>query len=220
MEFDELLDLLEIDSPDEFGDFEQFATLIEADHEIPYECIFKILSTLESFTLVELTDMYFEDILQSIPNDGVEIYTLLDTIRKELIGLAQNAIAKDERVAYVDELVRFRSWYVFESIVHIRDQKTRKKKEVSVSESLALYRLEQLNEASYQYDYSDCLDYEIDEYSLSFETEIDEEYEEILEEDETLYENGLINKEYPVIDGDVYDGDDIDDFDINYHEDH
>jgi hypothetical protein len=31
---------------------------------------------------------------------------------------------------------------------------------------------------------------------------LDEEYEEIIEEDEDLYEEGLIDKEFPVIDGD------------------
>jgi hypothetical protein len=37
--------------------------------------------------------------------------------------------------------------------------------------------------------------------SISFDAKLDEEYDEIIEEDESLYEEGLIDREFPVIDG-------------------
>ena len=48
------------------------------------------------------------------------------------------------------------------------------------------------------------MDYEIDEYMISFDASIDEDYEDIDGEDEDpnyIYEEGLIDEEYPVIDG-------------------
>lgn len=205
MDFDELLELLEIDSPDEFGYFEYFAALVECDEEIPYDLFYRMLSDVETETLIDLTDNYFEEILQSIPEDAIDAYTLLGTIRQALIGLAKNSSTREERVAYADELFKFRNWYIFDSIVHLKRLSDNAKKDVTVSEAFSLYRLEKLNEDQYRYDFSDCLDYEIDEYSISIETELDEAYEEIIEEDEDVYEEGLIDKEFPVIDGDFED---------------
>ncbi len=212
MDYDELLELLEIDSPDEFKDFEHFAALVECDEDAPYEHFFRILADLDSEILVELTDDYFEDILQGMPDDGIDVYTLIGTVRQALLGLAKNSFTRDERVAYVDELYKFRNWYIFDSIVHIRRLSDHAKRDVTVSEALSLYRLEKLNEENYRYDFSDSLDYDIDEYSISFDAELDEEYEEIIEEDETLYEEGLIDKNFPVIDGESFDDELEDDF--------
>lgn len=206
MNYNELLDMLEIESPDEFGYFEHFAALIECDENIPYDLFHKFLSETDSETLIDLTDNYFEDILQGIPDDGIEIYTILDTIRQALLGLLSNySRSEEDRIAYVDELYRFRNWYMFDGIVHIQRISDGKELDVTISEAISLFRLEKLNEDKYRYDFSDCLDYEIDEYSISFDAKIDEEYEEIIEEDEELYEEGLIDREFPVIDGESYD---------------
>lgn len=204
MNFDELMEHLEIDTLDDFRYFEQIASLVECDEEIPYEAFFGILADVDAETLVDMTDNYFEDILQGMPDDGIDVYTLLATIRQALIGLAKNATTREERVSYVDELYKFRNWYIFDSIVHLRRLKDNAKRDATVSEALSLYRLEKLNEDQYRYDFSDSLDYEIDEYSISFDAELDEEYDEVDEEDDELYEDGLIDKNFPVIDGETY----------------
>jgi hypothetical protein len=212
MEIDELLELLEIDSPEEFGYFEHFAALIECDEEIPYELFYKVLRDIDTDTLIDLTDSYFEDILQGMPDDAIELYTLMGTIRQALSGLAKSSVTREERVAFVDELFKFRNWYIFDSVTHLRRFSDNMKKDVTVSEALSLYRLEKLNEEQYRYDFSDSLDYDIDEYSISIDAELDENYEEIIEEDEDLYEEGLIDKELPVIDGEFNDDDDDDEY--------
>jgi len=202
MDFDELLELLEIDSPDEFAYFEHFAALVECDEEIPYELFYRILADVEAEILIDMTDNYFEDILQGMPDDAIEVYTLISTIRQALLGLAKNSSSREERIAYADELYKFRNWYIFDSVVHLTRLSDHMERDVTVSEALSLYRLEKLNEDSYLYDFTDCLDYEIDEYSISIDAELDEVYEEIIEEDEDIYEEGLIDREFPVIDGD------------------
>ncbi len=208
MDFDELLELLEIESPDDFGYFEHFAALVECDEEIPYDLFYRILADADPETLIDLTDNYFEEILQNIPDDAIDIFTLLGTIRQALVGLAKNSSTREERVAYTDELFKFRNWYIFDSVVHLKRHSDNAKRDVTVSEAFSLYRLEKLNDDQYRYDFSDSLDYEIDEYSISIDTELDEEYEEIIEEDEDVYEEGLIDKEFPVIDGEFGDGED------------
>lgn len=204
MDFEELLELLEIDTLDDFAYFEHFAALIECDEEIPYGMFFKVLADIDTETLVDLTDNFFEDILQGVPDESIDIFTLLSTIRQALLGLAKASSTREDRVLYVDELFKFRNWYMFDSVVYCRRLSDNAKKEVTVSEALALNRLEKLSEDQYLYDFSDCMDYEIDEYSISIDAAIDEEYEEIIEEDEDLYENGLIDRVYPVIDGEDF----------------
>lgn len=210
MDFDELLELLEIEFPDEFGYFEHFAGLVECDEEIPYDLFYRILAEADPDTLIDLTDSYFEEILQNVPEDAIDVYTLLGTIRQALIGLAKNNSTREELVAYTDELFKFRNWYIFDSIVHLKRLSDNVKKDVTVSEALSLYRLEKLNEDQYRYDFSDSLDYEIDEYTISIETELNEKYEEIMEEDEDVYAEGLIDREFPVIDGDFAEDEDED----------
>lgn len=214
MDYNELLDMFEIESPDEFGYFEHFATLIECDEDIPYELFYKFLAETDSETLIDLTDNYFEDILLGIPDDGIEIYTMLETIRQALLGLLKNADdTESDRIAYVDELYKFRNWYVFDGLVHIKRILDGKKADVTIGESLSLFRLEKLSEDQHTYDFNDCLEYEIDEYAISFDTKLDEEYGD-REEDDDLYEEGLIDKEFPVIDGADFE-DDVD-VDIDY----
>lgn len=206
MNFQELLELLEIDSTDDFSYFEHFAALIECDEEIPYEMFFKVLADVDSETLADLTDGYFEEILLVMPDDSIDIYTLFSTIRQSLLGLAKTSTTRDERVLYVDELYKFRTWYTFDSLVHCKRLKDNAMKEATICEALALYRIEKLSEEQYSYDFSECLDYKIDEYTLTLNTKIVQGYDEILEDDdeEELYEDGLIDHDFPIIDGEDY----------------
>lgn len=208
MDLDKLLELIEIETPDDFAYFEHFAALVECDEDVPYELFYRVLAEVDPDTLIDLTDNYFEEILQNIPEDAIDAFTLISTIRQALVGLAKNNSTREELVAYVDELFKFRSWYIFDSIVHLKRLSDNAKRDVTVSEAFSLYRLEKLNEDQYSYDFSDSLDYEIDEYSISIDTELDEEYEEIIEEDEDVYEEGLIDREFPVIDGDFSEDED------------
>jgi hypothetical protein len=65
----------------------------------------------------------------------------MSTIRQALVGLAKSSSTHDERVAYVDELNKFRSWYIFDSVVHLKRHSDNAIIDVSVSEALSLYRL-------------------------------------------------------------------------------
>lgn len=216
MDFEELLELLEIDSPDDFTDFEHFAALIELDEEIPFKMFSKILMGVEPDLLVNLTDNFFEDILQGVHDDNIDFYTLLSTIRQGLLGLAKASVSREEKAIYIDELYRFKNWYMFDSVVRCVRTSDKITKELPISEALTLKRLEQFGEKTYTYDFSQCMDYEIDEYTMPIDAVIDEEYEEVLDpdEDEDFYENGLIHRDFPVIDGeDIEAPDELDEFD-------
>lgn len=205
MDLEELFDLLEVEGIDDFSYFEHFSSLIECDEEIPFDLFFKVLAGLDTDTLVELTDNYLEDVLSGVPDDQIDFYTLLSTVRQALLGLARASLSREDRRSYAEELFRFRNWYIFDSVVLSRRHSDNKKLQISISEALTLSRLEKLNEEQYTFDFSEAMDYDIDEYSILMDSAIDEEYDDILEEDEELYEDGLIDREFPVIDGEDFD---------------
>lgn len=230
MELEELLQLLDLDSPDEFAYFEHFADLIECDDYIEYEDFFEVLSRAEAHTLKELSENYFEDILTNLPDNVVDIYTLLVSIQKCLMGLASGVDSREGRRAYVDELYRFRNWYTLDSVVSCTPANTGISKEVPLLEAISLCRMEKLNEGSYDYDFSQALDYPLEEYAVSLgAAEVRTDYEDDENGDEAqeyerhhscdcdtdhaqmeeAYTMGLVDRYNPVIDGE-YDDEDMD----------
>ena len=212
MKMDELLELLDIDAPEEFEYFEHLAELLECAEEISEDAFIAVLMEVDPKVLNELLETYFEDVLQGIPEDALDFFTLMSTIRQSLLGLSLSASDSDQRRFFAEELFRFRLWYVFDSVVYCKNKTGGPASAIPVFEALALYRLEKLGEEAYEYDFSEALDYSLDEYSISFPYSIsdedaadDEEFEE--EDDETL-----IDKIYPVIDGEFSDDED-DEFD-------
>ncbi len=166
MRIEEVLELLEIDSPDQFEYFEHLAELIECPEEISYEAFYAVLSEVEPETLTELLDSYFEDLMKGIPDDATDFFTLITTIQQALIGLSQGSEFKEHKHYFIDELFRFRNWYTFESIVRCNSLSDGLTTDVPVVEALSLYRMEKLGEKKYEYDFSDCMDYPLDEYTM------------------------------------------------------
>ncbi|MGI6732875.1 MAG: hypothetical protein ACOX4J_01685 [Anaerovoracaceae bacterium] len=208
MNIEEVLALLEIDSPDEFEYFEHLAELIECPEEISYDAFFAVLDEVDPATLADLLDSYFEELFNSIPDDATDFFTLMTTIHQVLIGLCQSSEFKDHRHYFVDELFRFRNWYTFESVVHCYDPSDGLTSDVPIMEALVLYRMEKLGEKNYIYDFTDCMDYPLEEYThtlSSIAARLDDMDEEVDDEEEDPYENAFIDKVYPVIDGEFSD---------------
>jgi hypothetical protein len=97
----------------------------------------------------------------------------------------------DEATAnYADEFLRFRTWYAFESEVRCgkidedgADGDDEGEMNVPLMQALTMYRSQHLSDDEYKYDFSDVLDYPIDEYaiildSLADNEDIDEAYDD------------------------------------------
>lgn len=167
MDITELLNYLELDEPGEFEYFEHLADLLELEEEVGAEACYTLFSAVPERTLTELISNYFEDIMENLPDDTVDIYTLLTTIRQSLLGLARNVENPDGLRLFVDEFVKFRSWYTLDSHVRCKRISDGHISDCTVGEALALCRMEKLNGDEYDYDFSNCLDYDLDEYSMS-----------------------------------------------------
>jgi hypothetical protein len=184
MELEDILNILEIDEISDFSFFEHYAELVETEEDIPLELLAQFLDDIDSDVLTELTEGYFEDILKYIPDDAVDFYTLLSTIGQTLVSLA-GSDDLDNSSIYAEEFYKFRNWYTFDSEVHCTQISNNTIVECTISQALTLYRLENLNEEEYEYDFSDCLDYSLDEYIVNVaslsddDIEADEPYDDI-----------------------------------------
>lgn len=174
MDFEELMNLLELADPSEFEYFENFAEIAESDEEIPEETLYQLFSQVDPETVSELIGNYFEEILNAMPDDGTDVYLLLDNIGRSLAGLL---VSEEERakVYFSEELARFHRWYVKESEVSCTSQQTGQEQLMPLRDALTLARLEKLDGEPYGYDFTGCLGYELDEFIMNFAVEREEE---------------------------------------------
>lgn len=191
MNTDQLLELLDIDTPEEFEYFEHIAELLESPENITEDAFLAVLTAVEKDTLTQLIENYFDDILSETPDEDTEFYALLLQIKQNLVGLAASSPESDQRTRFALELYRFRLWYAFDSVVYCKNKTGGSASEIPVFEALALCRLEKLGEGNYSYDFSEALGYPLDEYVMTLPLELElaeddlEDYEDY-EEEETL----------------------------------
>ena len=198
MDLNELFEIVDIESAEDFKYFDNFAALMESDDYIPAEVMYELFAEVDTDVLSELTDNYFEDIMEGVPEEEAELFTLLDNIKRVLKGYAENTDDERSIVLFTDEVSRFRNWYNFDTDVECQSRKDGSTRTVPVREALVLYRIEKLRADEYMYDFSECLDYPLDEYVVSFtsDAEGDTGYEPGNEEEELLNSDFLFDDEF------------------------
>jgi hypothetical protein len=174
---------LDIDSGKDLAYFEQYAELVECEDYIAPEALSQVFEEVESDALAELTDGYFDELLESVPDEETELYTLLQTIGRALSGLTLMPEHDEATAGYADEFLKFRTWYASESEVRcekIDPDNMTEETVVTLMHALALHRAQHLSDDEYVFDFSDALDYPIDEYAVMLENlpEEDEDPEE------------------------------------------
>ena len=168
MDLRELLELLEIDEPREFEYFENMADLMESEESVPVETLYQLFSETDPAIIGELVASYFDDLLEAVPDEATETYILLDSIKRALAGLARNLDDEGNLLRFAEELQRFRAFFTTESEVICKSQADGEEKTLPLRDALTLARLQKLEEEEYQYDFADCLRYELDEYVMGF----------------------------------------------------
>ena len=198
MDLNELFEIVDIESAEDFKYFDNFAALMESDDYIPAEVMYELFAEVDTDVLSELTDNYFEDIMEGVPEEEAELFTLLDNIKRVLKGYAENTDDERSIVLFTDEVSRFRDWYNFDTDVECQSRKDGSTRTVPVRDALVLYRIEKLRADEYMYDFSECLDYPLDEYVVSFTSDADGDtgYEPGNEEEELLNSDFLFDDEF------------------------
>ncbi len=177
MDKETLYKMLDIEEPGDFQYFENLAELLECDEYIEYEDLYSLLKDVDKETLAQLIHDYFEELSDFVPQDASELFLLLDKIKLSLIGMTKNSEEENVLAGLAEELDRFRIWYSLDSSVmctpigaetESTGKTSTSEEEHSLRDALAYSRLEKLDGDKYEYDFSRCIDYPIDEYIMSF----------------------------------------------------
>lgn len=167
MNFEELLDYLDIDEAREFEYFESMADFIEYDEYIDIEAAVRLFGGADKKVVAALIEDYFEDMLEGLPEDSGEIYSLLHQIELSLEGMVSNIESEEDLMRFASEMMRFREWYVHESEVRLKEDDG---KEIycSMRDAITASRMEKFGGEKYRYDFETALDYPLDSYTVSF----------------------------------------------------
>lgn len=165
----ELLEMLELDEPSEFEYFENFSDLVEADDDIEPETLYQMFKDVNMEGLAGILGNYFDELLESVPEDASEVYTLLDSVKMSLIGMSKNISEETDIVRFAEQFAEFRTWYSVESQVYICEVgKYDDEKCVCMRDALTYARAENLGGEKYEYTFDEAMNLEIDEYMMSF----------------------------------------------------
>lgn len=195
MDLKELLEYLDIDSPEDLEYFENMADLMESDEEIPVETLKELFSDADMEQVSAIITEYFDDVLEHVPDRETEVFSLLNTVRLSLAGMAKNIDDDDEMFSFAEEFERVHQWYCLDSIVKCARIEegglgAGPAAEMSLRDALATYRVEKLGEEEFEYDFEDCLDFEMDEYIMTFAELMEEELDPDEESREDDYGDG------------------------------
>lgn len=169
MNFEKLLEYLDIEEPGEFEYFENLADLVEAEMEIPPEAVFPLFKGAKKEGLEELFSNYFNEILNVVPEDAAALYTLLDSVRLSFIGMLRGLEEERDVTVLAEEFCRFRNWYSLDSSVWVRESGgSGGEKFMPLRDALTLSRLERLGGEKYEYVFDDVMTFEMSEYVMSF----------------------------------------------------
>ena len=166
--------ILDINNPEEFTYYENFAAMIEADDYIESNLIKDLLKDLDMDTLLECSDNYFEEFLKAIPDDESNLYMTVESIKRAFSGMMAAELTTDEINVLADEIVRFRKWYVLDTLVFDRIGGL----ELSVRDARYDIQAAKLLGEKTDYDFRLAYDYEVEGYDVRIADIIDEDIDD------------------------------------------
>jgi hypothetical protein len=168
MRKEDFYELLDIDYPADFQYFENLAAFLECDEELNYDDVAELFAEVDKDTLSQLVDNYFEELTDFVPGSETGVFGILDNVRRALMGMARTCEDETMETKLADELERFRRWYSIDSKVYLTNLGTMDEKEFTLRDALVNARIEKLDGDKFQYDFSECENYQLDEYIVSF----------------------------------------------------
>lgn len=155
---EELYELLELDTPEDFTYFEQMADLIETEDDIPLDLFKDVLSLMDSDTAGTLIENYFEDFNKSIPDADDDFVCLVESVKQGLLLAAEDI--ENTRNDFVERLFYFRNWLHKDGGALIDELPT------SVLTAVIENRCDQLGSSTHKYYFPSVADYELEDLSL------------------------------------------------------
>ena len=164
----EFYELLDIETAEDFKYVENVAQYLECDDDIEFEDVAALVAELDKVEASGLFDDYFEEIMEFLPEAETEVYSLFTNIRRSLSGMLKNADEMSTEAKIAEELERFRKWYSLDSKVYLTGIKDMSEREDTLRDALFTKRMEALGGEKYYYDFTEAMDYPLEEYVMTF----------------------------------------------------
>lgn len=155
--------ILDIDKPSEFKYYENFANLIESDEYFDEELLEELFSQVDKQILIELTDSFFDEFLQDVPENESDFYLLCENIKQQIMGKLSPDMDDAEVSDFVQEICTFKSWYLREGLVIDVINNT----DYSIRDARYELKSADLLEEELKLDYEMALDYDLTGYDIS-----------------------------------------------------
>lgn len=168
MNYEELLEYLDLDDGSQLEYFEAMADMIESEEYIELEALYQLFQQADNTMVEELLNDYFEDILEGLPENSGEIFSLLHQIKMSLTGMMANVEDESDLRRFTDEFHKFRNWYSHESEVELDPEDGGVPLYNTVRDAITASRIEKLGGEKYRYDFEGALDYQLDSYTVAF----------------------------------------------------
>lgn len=158
----ELYNILDIETAEDFKYFENVASLIEEPDYIELNLIKDLIKDIDISVLSESLETYFEDFLNNLPDEETELYITVDSIKRVITGKIFDEMDSSQIETLAEELMRFRKWYVLESLVFDKSSGN----EISVLEARYNYQASKYTLEKCDYDYRLANKYDFDGYDI------------------------------------------------------
>lgn len=177
-------ELIDIETPEDFKFYDNIENLIESDEEWDVDVLSPLLNDIPNEVMAELIDEYFRSLLDRLPDDETDLYTLIYNVgrtMKAVLNADEGKLDHDEgrmssdkdstddsnrRLAY--ELKKFSDWFSRENLIDVKDLENGREDKVPLRDILGMITLEKLGMGSYTFNFENCSEYELDEYILSY----------------------------------------------------
>lgn len=168
MNLEQLYQILDLEQGEDFQYFENFADLVESDENIESELLYQLLEKVDLKTFAELAESYFYDLSEQVPGEEIDLYNLLETIKRNLVGMADAARQEEEGalVHLTDELVRFHQWFALDQNCECRDGQQVWYQ--PVRDAITDARMEKIGGRELTFDFAKALEYPMEEYVMRY----------------------------------------------------
>ena len=166
MNWNDFLDVMDMDDPACIAYFEDVAQLFEIKEDIPKEYIQRLIQETDMEELDKLIKEYFEEI--TVHLEDIEIYTLMTEISN---GMTASINLRDENCyeRLTDEIAKFRVWYLDDGAVKQGERN------LCVSDALCEIRADKLVGKTSHYDFEQAMEYDLREYTMFVDIERDDD---------------------------------------------
>ena len=167
----ELLELLDLEHGSEFTYYENIAELLEAESDIGVDAIYEVLMEADLTTFAEIAESYFYDIMERMPDNDVDIYNILEAVKRNLVALSE----KGAVLKLAEELDSFHKYYSLMDNCIVTDREAGRMEKKSLRDAISDNRLAIMDNKQLDFDLEGAKDYVVEEYIVGFNDLYEEE---------------------------------------------